>query len=67
MLESLVSAFTHLQSSHSLSVEQAQEKIFVHAVRFIVKILTLSAVVRVAPASTPPRQTPSVQQRFMVS
>ncbi len=79
MLGLLISAFTHHQSSHFVSAQEAQERILLLAFQLVVntpKVSTLSAVVRVAPAFTPSRQTSptlvsagswDAQQRSMVS
>ena len=60
MLTLLVSAFTHYQSSHFVSAQEAQERISLLAIQLVVKaaeVAKLSAVVGVAPAFTPSRQT----------
>lgn len=79
MLGLLVSAFTHHQASHSVSAHEVQDRILLLAFQLVVNapgVSTLSAVVRVAPAFTPSRQTSptlvsagswDAQQRFMVS
>ena len=79
MLALLFGAVTHHQSPHFVLAQEAQKGILLLAFQLVVNapdILTLSAVVRVAPASTPSRQTSStlvsagcwdMEQRFMVS
>ena len=79
MLALLVGAVTHHQSSHFVSAQEAQRGILLLAFHSVVNapdILTLSAVVRVAPAFTSSRKTSStllsagcwdVEQRLMVS
>ena len=79
MLALLIGAVTHHQSSHFISAQEAQKGILLLAFYIVINapdISTLSAVVRVAPAFTPSRQTSStllstgcwdVEQRFMVS
>lgn len=79
MLALLVGASTHHQSPHFVSAQEAQERILLLAFQLLVNapdISRLSAVVRVAPAFSPSRQTSSTlasdgawdaKQRFMVS